>query len=184
MLSEYERQAKELSKTFDLTLEKAWRFGQKLCEIKAQVGHGNWQLWLANNLGDRMSDRTARRHMELDTDNPGAESVHELSAESVRKFKIGFVPAKDRPKIDGDVSFARPTHHLSLVNDWRKFVRRVEIGQATLDAPEARRDMRPLFDWLCSLYGITSEQLVALLGRDWQTDLEADQAPAEGTAAA
>ncbi|MHA3773641.1 hypothetical protein ACXR0O_19065 [Verrucomicrobiota bacterium sgz303538] len=152
ILAKYEAKTRELSKNFDEALELAWRFGQKLNEIKATVGHGNWQLWLANNL-EGMGDRHARRHMALDSDNPGAQSIADLSEESVRKFRYGFVPEKTRPELPGDQTFQRAAHHLTLVNDWRQFVRRVEIGQAQLDEDEARRDLMPLWEWMCILYG-------------------------------
>lgn len=154
LLAQYESKTRELSKNFDDALELAWKFGRKLNEIKSAVGHGNWLLWLPNNL-EGMSDRHARRHMLLDTSNPGAETIAELSEDSVRKFRFGFIPEKERPEIPGDQKFQRTPHHLTIVNDWRQFVRRVEIGQAQLDEEEARRDMRPLLEWLAKLYGFT-----------------------------
>lgn len=154
LLTKYEAKTKELARNFDEALELAWKFGRKLNEIKATVGHGNWQLWLENNL-DGMSDRHARRHMELDRDNPGAQSVADLSEDSVRKFRYDFVPEKQRPELPGDQKFQRTAHHLTIVNDWRQLLRRVEIGQAQLDEEEARRDMRPLLEWLAKLYRFT-----------------------------
>lgn len=130
-------------------IDRAWRLGKTLVAMKRQVGHGNW-LVCVEGLG--ISARHATRHMELAIDNPHAKSVADLSNESVRKFRLRYVPEKERPEIDGDETIPRACHHLSLVNDWRRMLRRVEIGQAQLNPEEARRDLRPLYDWLRGLY--------------------------------
>ncbi|GEM_PF-3780307 len=137
----------------DKSLDRAWRLGKVLNQIKGMVGTGNWLLWLEANWPE-LHERTAQRFMVLDRENPEAQTIEDLSPDSVRKFRLGYVPAKERPELEGDQSFARQPHYLTLVNDWRRLHRRMETGLCDLDPTEARRDLKPVFDWLCGLYGI------------------------------
>ena len=132
-------------------LDRAWRLGKVLNEIKGVVGHGNWLVWLEANLS--ISQRHAQRHMELDAANPKAKRVEDLSSDSVRKFRLGYVPDKERAQLPGDAALPPACHHLTLLHDFKRFTRRVDIGQAVLDPEEARRDLQPLYDWLRTLYG-------------------------------
>jgi hypothetical protein len=155
LLTELDAIGQDVESKLTVAMDRAWRLGRALASIKAVVGHGNWLVWLDANLA--ISSRHAQRHMELATANPEAECVGELSVESVRKFRLGYVPEKAKPELPGDATLPRVCHHLTLLNDWRRFTRRVEIGQVNLDAEEARRDLAPLFEWLCELYGRTRE---------------------------
>lgn len=155
LVGELDAMGRELEDRLTVALEKAWRLGQKLVGCKALVGHGNWLVWLEANVP--LSHRHAVRHMELADENPDAQRVEDLSPESVRKFRLRYVPEKQRPQLEGDESLPRVCHHLTLLNDWRRWQRRVEIGQAHLDATEAKRDLAPLARWICQLYGIEAE---------------------------
>jgi hypothetical protein len=159
LVMQLDAMGQDLEKQLTLALERAWRLGQKLLSIKALVGHGNWLTWLEANL--TIGPRHAQRHMELAASNLEADQVKELSAESVRKFRLRYVPDKERPQLEGDQSLPRVCHHLTIVNDFRRFQRRVEIGQAALDPSEAKRDLKPLFLWLCDLYGFKGENVAA-----------------------
>ena len=150
----------EIEDRLGVALERAWRLGVKLLRAKELLGHGKWMLWVENNLP--ISDRHARRHMELAQSNPQAKSVAELSEESVRKFRLGYVPEKERPELAGDQALPRTFHHLTLINDWKKLQRRLEIGQAHLDQVAARKDLWPLFEWLGGLYGLNAETFADL----------------------
>jgi hypothetical protein len=65
---------------------------------------------------------------------------------------MGYVPVKDRPKLDGDAPLTTPAHHLTVLNDWRKFCRRRELGLIKVSDDELRRDFQPLKDWLDTLF--------------------------------
>jgi len=126
--------------------------GRVLNQIKGMVGAGNWLLWLEANWPE-LTERNAQRFMVLDRENPGAKSIKDLDSDSVRKFRLGYVPVKERPALEGDQTFSRAPHYLTLVNDFRRLHRRVETGLCVLDVDEARRDLKPVYDWLCELYG-------------------------------
>lgn len=152
IMRQLESMSLQVEKQLNAAVERAWRLGQVLSEIKGSVGHGNWLLWLEANLP--MCNKSAQRYMALADDNPEAQCVEDLSPESVRKFRLRYVPDKERPTIEGDETLPRVCHHLTIVNDFRRFQRRVEIGQASLNKDEAKRDLKPLFQWLCELYGV------------------------------
>lgn len=152
LIAELAELGKELDDKLTMALERSWRLGGILLECKRLVGHGNWLIWLEANVP--LSERHAQRHMELASSNPHAETVADLSLESIRKFRLRFVPDKERPQLEGDAQLPRASHHLTLLNDWRRWQRRVEIGQTDLDPEEARRDLQPLFHWMCELYDV------------------------------
>jgi len=141
-------------------LDLAWRLGKTLLKKKDDVGRGNWLIWVDANL--RIGDRRARQYMELASQNPHAKKVADLSEDSVRKFRLGYVPDKERPDLEGDATLPPAHHHLSIVNDWRKWQRRVEIGQATFNEGEAKRDLWPVFEWMVGLYGLNPETVATL----------------------
>lgn len=155
LVIELDQIGSDLERTLTDAMDKAWRLGRALCGIKNLVGHGNWLVWLEANLP--ISQRHAQRHMELAASNPDAQSVADLSQESVRKFRLGYVPEKEHHALEGDKTLPRVCHHLTLLNDWRRWQRRVEIGQAAVDQDEAKRDLAPLARWICELYGIKAE---------------------------
>jgi hypothetical protein len=86
----------------DAGMEKAWRCGQVLLSIKRIVGHGNWMTFLEANL-PAISQRTAQRWMDVARLSPNATTVAYLTEESVRKFRYGYIPEKERPELKGNV---------------------------------------------------------------------------------
>lgn len=147
----------EIEDKLNAALDRAWRLGVQLKKAKDILGHGNWIRWVESNLP--LSERHARRHKELAESNPKARSIEDLSEDSVRKFRLGYVPDKERPEIEGDQTLPRVFHHLTLLNDFQKLTRRVEIGQAKIDQEAARKDLWPVFEWLGGLYGLRSETI-------------------------
>ena len=61
--AEINRLNAEISVLTQSNLEKAIRTGELLTQIKSQVGHGHWRVWIAENLA--FSWRTAARYMAL-----------------------------------------------------------------------------------------------------------------------
>ncbi|HEY3898944.1 MAG TPA: DUF3102 domain-containing protein [Chthoniobacter sp.] len=158
LIVELDAIGRDIESKLGIALDKAWQLGKRLVRQKEILGHGKWLLWVESNLP--ISDRHARRYKELAEANPRATCVGDLSEDSVRKFRLGFVPEKDRPKLVGDRALPRAFHHLTLLNDWRRLERRLEIGQAQLDQEAAKKDLWPMFEWLAGrVYGLTSDTL-------------------------
>lgn len=135
---------------FDYTAERAWRFGRVLNPLKKLVGHGNWEKWRGDAFPG-LDDRAARRCQALDRMNPKAQKFVDLTAESLRKYRFGYVPVKKRPKLKGDKKFARPSHHGSVVNECNKLMRRIDIGLYKPDMRELAQDFDPFYNWLTKL---------------------------------
>jgi len=132
---------------FDYTAERAWQLGRKLNPIKKLVGHGNWEKWRTDAFL-ALDDRAARRCMALDRMNPSAQKFADLSSESLRKYRFGYVPVKERTKLKGDKKFERPSHHSSVVNECNKLMRRIDAGLYQPDMRELLSDFDPFFRWL------------------------------------
>ncbi|MDR3406362.1 MAG: hypothetical protein P4L99_28010 [Chthoniobacter sp.] len=148
---------RDIEDQLDAALDKAWQLGKHLMRAKKLLGHGKWTIWVDSNLP--ISPRHALRHKQLAEDNPRAKSVKDLSEDSVRKFRLGYVPSKERPALDGDGPLPRAFHHLTIVNDFNRFKRRVDIGQAHFDPAVAKNDLWPVFEWLGGLYGLNIETI-------------------------
>jgi hypothetical protein len=158
LFAEGEELHDEIITKLDASLERAWKIGCILNVLKDKVGHGNWTVYLEANW-PALPARTATRYQKLDTENPGAKSIADLSPDSVRAFRFGYVPAKERQELEGDTKVEPVTHHLTILNDFNKFSRRLETGHAKLDQDAAKKDLRPVFEWLCGLYGVPAPQL-------------------------
>ena len=142
----------------DAVLLRAWSLGKILSEIKEDVGHGRWLFWLGGHWPD-LSERTAQRCMALHKDNAKAnpQNFADLSPDSIRKFMFGYVPAKERPQLQGDERLAPQPHPLTFVNNFTKWDRQAEIGLVTRPPVEVmRRDLEPVV-----------KRIVELLGRDY-----------------
>lgn len=152
LFSEFKEGENAIESGFDLTLDRAWKFGTKLNQLKQMVGHGSWEKWRADSFPG-LSKRGACNCMALDRNNPNVQNSAHLSAESVRKFRFGYVPVKDRKKLKGDKKFARPAHHHSgVVNECNKLARRIDAGHYKPNRKELQRDFKPFYQWLTILY--------------------------------
>jgi hypothetical protein len=79
--SEVNRLNAEIANLSQSNLDKAIRTGELLTEVKIQVGHGDWRMWIANNLS--FSWRTAARYMALfihKADLKGIKTMREAQA--------------------------------------------------------------------------------------------------------
>lgn len=138
--------------TLDHGLYINWQFGILLNQLKAKTGHGNWLAWRRDTF-PKLDDNKAERCQRLNRDNPNASTLGDLNKDSIRKFRYGYIPIKDRPKQKGDGKFPRPSHHSSVVNECNKLMQRVKSGQYQPNEKELLRDFRPFFEWLSLLYG-------------------------------
>jgi hypothetical protein len=136
---------------FDAALDRAWQFGKRLNQLKEIVGHGDWMKWREDSFPG-LDDRAAQSCQALDRLNPNARNSAYLSKESVRKFRYGYVPVKERPALKGDQTFSRPSHHSSVVVECNKLAQRIDAGQYAPDKNELRRDFKPFYEWLGRLF--------------------------------
>lgn len=132
----------------DQMKREAIAIGHLLIELKEEIGHGKWLLYLASNvpeLGDteQLIIRNAQRCMAIARPNTG-NSTH-LDPESERKFMWNYVPAKERLALEGDSSDKPESHPLTAVNYWHKWYRQVKTGQLeALPIETLRHDIGPM----------------------------------------
>src|SRR5438067_69329 len=97
---------------------RAWRFGKFLASAKAELGHGHFTIWRAATFPN-VHERKAQRCQELFAKNSKATELSDFSdrsmtkwianrdENSIRKFRLGYVPPKDRPEHKGNVKLGR-----------------------------------------------------------------------------
>lgn len=158
-----------LTRTRDSILRGAWELGAILNELKEEIGHGNWLLWLTANfreLGrtEEMVRKNAERCMTFHARNPNSRNSSNFDPESVRKFMWGYIPVKERQQLEGDRKDAPATHYLTFVNNFLKWDRQVEIGQAQLPAVDVlRRELET-----------PVRRIIDLCGKEWVGSLIAN----------
>jgi hypothetical protein len=95
--------------------------------------------------------------MKIDRDNPNAARVRDLKFDSVRKHCLSLAPPKERQVMQGDAKDTPAPHYLTFVNNFSKWHRQVQIGQARLPPPEIlRQQLAP-----------TLRRISELCGRNW-----------------
>lgn len=144
----------DLLTAFDRRLKRSWQFGVHLNKLKSLVPHGDWATY-RDGAFKGLDDRTAQQCQKLARENPNAQSFADLSAESVRKFRFSYVPAKERPQQKGDKQFARPANYTNVENEGDKLMRRVQAGHEKV-THEMLAALRPLYDWLTGQYADAS----------------------------
>jgi hypothetical protein len=147
----------------DVALFHAWQAGIRLNKMKALIGHGNWQDWVqANFCGSRgVSIDTAQLYMKIDNQNekvrdlqnPKTEHVRFLKFDTIRKYAIALVPAKEQPEHAGDVKLSQFVSFLNIANEHARLKQRHVEGLQLVDFDEAREEMRELYQLLRWLYG-------------------------------
>jgi hypothetical protein len=144
-----------------LALFHAWQAGIRLNKMKPLVGHGNWQEWLETNFCEPrgVEYRTAAMYMKIDNDNaelrsltkPNVRRVADLKFDSIRKYRLGFVPEKEQPEHAGNIRFSRLATFLNCVNEFNRIEQRYREGLQDVDFVEAREEtvrMKQFLDWL------------------------------------
>lgn len=163
-----------LRRDYDFLFRSAWEIGEVLAQLKEEVGHGNWQIWLPSHfpeLGptDKMRLRNDQRCRAFHKDNPNARNSSHLNSpagadfdpDSVRKFMWGYIPAKERPLLEGDETVTRQPHYLSFVNHFSKYDRQLKLGRIAAPlVPQFRREIEG-----------TVRRLIEIAGRDWFLEL-------------
>jgi hypothetical protein len=154
-----------LKLTRDQLLSLAFKLGRVLTLPKDEIGHGKWLTWLEGHL-PKIGERNAQRCMALYRDN---QQVHtkksvdstDLSVDSVRKFFWYYIPAKERPTLDGDGSVMQQPHYLSFVNHFVKWDRQLGLGH--VPAPPIQQFRREMETPL--------KRIIEIGGKDWVQSL-------------
>ena len=152
LLAQFQAAEQALVEDFDYTAERAWQLGRRLNPLKKLVGHGNWEKWRVDAF-PKLDDRAAQRCMALDRLNPKAQNFADLNAESLRKYRFGYVPAKERAILKGDKKFARPADYNSALIECNKLMHRVDVGLYKPDVQELVQAFKPFWTWLGKLGG-------------------------------
>lgn len=69
-----------------------WEIGKRLSQAKEQVGHGNWERWVDENLG--YSKSTASRLMQIHNEYSNPASLQDLTYS--KAVKLLAIPSDDR----------------------------------------------------------------------------------------
>ena len=150
----------------------AFLLGEVLTEMKEEIGHGNWILWIEGNWPE-LGERNAARCMTFFKANPAIQAKARNSAllrgigdaewnsDSVRKLMWGYIPAKERPQLEGDESVSNPPHYLSFVNHFVKWDRQLLLGHVSMPPlAQFRKEMEmPL------------RRIIEIGGKDWAQDV-------------
>ena len=138
---------------------RAWELGGFLTRAKQELGHGLFIPW-RNATFPKIHERKAQRCQELFANNSNAtvlsdlsdrslkKWIRELNHDSVRKFRLGYVPDKFQPKHKGNVKFARFVSFLNIVNEYNRLRNRHTEGLQLVDFEEARNETKELFHFL------------------------------------
>ena len=147
---------------------RAWRFGKFLASAKAELGHGQFTIWRAATF-QNVHERKAQRCQELFAKNSNATELSDFSdrsiakwianrdENSIRKFRLGYVPAKDQSEHKGNAKFGRLVSFLNTANEYARLKQRHLEGLQQVDFKEAREELRELYKFLQWLYGDAQE---------------------------
>jgi hypothetical protein len=141
----------------EILLIESFHLGGKLCALKEDIGHGGWLHWLGSHLPG-IKPRVVTNCMALFRANdPKSAAATDLTAESIRQFLWYYIPAKERPQLEGNKKIGPAFTPLTFVNNFTAWDRRVQIGLATVpDQETLQRELAPVV-----------KRMGALLGRDF-----------------
>lgn len=155
---------------------RAWHFGKFLARAKAELGHGRFTIWRAATFPN-VHERKAQRCQELFAKNSKATVLSDLSERSlakwiadlnensVRKFRLGYVPEKERLQLPGDEKVKPAPHYLTFVNEFFRYDRQLRIGKIEhFDLDLFRHEIEPV-----------ARRLIQLCGPDWFSKLWAEE---------
>jgi hypothetical protein len=157
-LAEIQTLERNLRTNHEAILCHAWELGRILTDLKEEIGHGKWLFWLGGNWPE-LGERNARRCMVFFKANENWLKSAEFCGferNSIRKFMWGYIPAKERLQLPGDVTDSPAPHHLSPVNQFTKYYRQVRSGLGEWPDQEIfRREIEPTLQIILRLAGAT-----------------------------
>ena len=163
LLAEIQRIEGGMMDLRELLFVSAWHLGSQLQDMKEDIGHGKWLVFLEGHW-PQLSQQNASRYMAFFKANPNHGNSGDLtfSTESVRKFMWDYIPVKERPHLEGDAPIERITHHLTFVNVFSKWDRELSLGRVEKPPVEMlRRECEPVVKRMAELMG--REYLIGLL---------------------
>jgi hypothetical protein len=167
-----DRRKRNLNGTGETIRLGTGELGRLLVELKEEIGHRKWLIWLPANfpaLGKTNSARVdnAARCMRFYRENqiPGNSGnlspPKNFSVESVRKFMWGYIPAKELPELEGNRKLKAGAHYLSFVNHFAKFDRQARVGLIPMPPID-------LFRRECEQ---TVRRIIEIGGKEWARSL-------------
>jgi hypothetical protein len=138
---------------------RAWEFGRFLTRAKHELGHGLFSHWRKATF-PKIHERKAQRCQELFANNSNAtvlsdfsdrslkKWVSALNHDSLRKFRLGYVPDKFQPKHKGNIKFPRLVSFLNIANEYERLRERHTTGLQAVDFEEAREETKELYQFL------------------------------------
>jgi len=163
-----------LRENHDEILRRAWTLGGYLCELKENVGRGNWLIWLPANLPelgstDRARQANAARCIRFYRDNPNCRNSCNYTPDSKRKLMWSYIPAKERLQLAGDEKVTPAAHQLTFVNEFFRYNRQLRTGKIEhFDLDLFRREIEPMIRRLIDLCG---PEWISKLARSFRGDL-------------
>jgi hypothetical protein len=142
---------------------RAWEFGRYLARAKEQIGHGNFETWRKSAF-PKVHERKIQRCHQLYRDNSKVTVlsllndqaldrwVRSLNLDSVRKFRLGYVPDKHQPNKGKDVKLPRLHSFLNIVNEYERLKYRHVNGLQEVDLVEAREELVEFYAFCKWLY--------------------------------
>src|SRR5216117_2913072 len=140
-------------------LTLAHRCGE-ICEmLKEEIGHGNWMLFAYSNFQfcgrtDRTIINNVERCTKLFRENPNSSDSREFTTDSVRKFMWGYIPVKERPQLLNDEPDRPGAHHLTFINQFKKWNQQRRDGHIErFDIEAFRRECEPMIRQIAEIGG-------------------------------
>jgi hypothetical protein len=154
-LAEIQILEQNLRNNRDAILVHAWRLGQILSELKEEIGHGKWLFWLGGYWPD-LGERNAQRCIAFFKANESVES-NGFAVESIRKFMWGYIPAKERLELEGDIIDSPAPHFRTFINQFSKYDRQLRTGHVeNFSLPKFKAAIEPM-----------QRRIIDICGRDW-----------------
>jgi hypothetical protein len=170
-LAEIQTLERNLRTNHDAILCHAWELGRILTDLKEEIGHGKWLFWLGGNWPE-LGERNARRCMVFFKANETWKNLKSaefrgFERDSIRKFMWGYIPAKERLELPGDVTDSPAPHHLTPVNQFTKYYRQVRSGLGDWPDKEVfRREIEPTLEIIRILSGAAKFKVTSV-GVSW-----------------
>ena len=155
-LAEIQILEQNLRNNRDAILVHAWRLGQILSELKEEIGHGRWLFWLGGNWPE-LGERNARRCIAFFKENEKSVESNRFGVESIRKFMWGYIPAKERLELEGDVVDSPAPHHRTFINQFTKYDRQLRSGHVeSFSLSKFKQAIEPM-----------QRRIIDICGPDW-----------------
>ncbi len=157
LLGEIQRNEAVVAEDRQRSFEQAWQLGQALSALKEAVGHGQWLAFLAAQW-PQLSNQNAGRYIAFYRANANSGSSGNLSfsAESLRRFRWGYTPTKERQPLPAvEPGTASTTPYLWFVRGFSRWERQLCASRLGPRPPVdvLRRDCEPVLRRLAEMLG-------------------------------